>query len=353
MLIEITLSLVVNPCVCRILKIQGMMKEKSLQQFNSISSAIPRVNEYHFNIANYTSCVLGVEDKGRIVEKELCTILEDLPISLSLNPSLIWHEDSLVELELFLESYLSHVNIIEDACAISFGGGLFLVVPSKCVSFYGLLKNQLVINDFSGAPSCFECELTHHVSFFDAKVGGFLEFNCAAFDEILLKDFENQMGTYFEMFKFYHFHFKEVIWLLICGKKMNGIFKVLKVQLCDIVKTTFKNNDILHEFLVQNTNSCVELLNQPLDGTLLYSLTFKELLDELIIFERQDLRTNPFKRGGNGLSHDFTLSLEDNGNRQMCVVEEDQVLLKAWSLGDGYEDFVLMKILNRTIWYQS
>ncbi|KAI5666934.1 hypothetical protein M9H77_16787 [Catharanthus roseus] len=52
-----------------------------------------------------------VEDKGRSTEKELGTILEDLPISISLNPSLMWHEVSFVELELFLESYLSHEGL--------------------------------------------------------------------------------------------------------------------------------------------------------------------------------------------------------------------------------------------------
>ncbi|KAI5681690.1 hypothetical protein M9H77_02918 [Catharanthus roseus] len=47
-----------------------------------------RVDEYHFNITKYASCVLGVEDKGRNIDRELGAILEELPISLSLNPSL-------------------------------------------------------------------------------------------------------------------------------------------------------------------------------------------------------------------------------------------------------------------------
>ncbi|KAI5676565.1 hypothetical protein M9H77_07515 [Catharanthus roseus] len=79
-----------------------------------------------------------VEDKGRSMEKELGTNLEDLPISLSLNPSLMWHES--------------------------------LPSTSKCVSSYDPLKNQLVINDVTGVPSCFDCELVHDESFFDAKV---------------------------------------------------------------------------------------------------------------------------------------------------------------------------------------
>ncbi|KAI5675902.1 hypothetical protein M9H77_06852 [Catharanthus roseus] len=55
-------------------------------EFNSISCAIPRVDEYDFYIATCVSCVLGVEDR-RSMEKELGPILKDLSISLSLNPS--------------------------------------------------------------------------------------------------------------------------------------------------------------------------------------------------------------------------------------------------------------------------
>ncbi|KAI5681173.1 hypothetical protein M9H77_02400 [Catharanthus roseus] len=79
------------------------------------------------------------------------------------------------------QSYLSHVSIIGDARAISFGSGLFLVVSSSS-------KTQLVMNnDISGEPSCFDCELVHDDSFFDAKVGGFLEFNYALFVKKILK----------------------------------------------------------------------------------------------------------------------------------------------------------------------
>ncbi|KAI5663403.1 hypothetical protein M9H77_22726 [Catharanthus roseus] len=160
-----------------------LLEEEQFIEFNSTSFAIPSIDENHFNIAKYASCVLEVEDKGRSMEKELGTILEELPKSLS-HPSLMWHEVSFVELELFLESYHSHLGIIRDICAISFGGGLFLVVPStsNCVSSYDPLRNQLVSNDGNGAPSCFDWKLVHADSFFDAKVGGFLEFNFSSFD---------------------------------------------------------------------------------------------------------------------------------------------------------------------------
>ncbi|KAI5667460.1 hypothetical protein M9H77_17313 [Catharanthus roseus] len=61
-------------------------KKKQFIEFNSLSCIIPRVDEYHDNVTNYASCVLGIEDKEWIMEKELGTILEDLSKSLSLNP---------------------------------------------------------------------------------------------------------------------------------------------------------------------------------------------------------------------------------------------------------------------------
>ncbi|KAI5673545.1 hypothetical protein M9H77_13909 [Catharanthus roseus] len=39
---------------------------------------VTRIDEYHFNIANYASRVLGVEDKGRNMEKELGNFLENV-----------------------------------------------------------------------------------------------------------------------------------------------------------------------------------------------------------------------------------------------------------------------------------
>ncbi|KAI5676524.1 hypothetical protein M9H77_07474 [Catharanthus roseus] len=94
----------------------------------------------------------------------------------------------------------------------------------------------------------------------------------------------------------------EFKWLQFCGKKMNGSFKVFKVHPCDLVKTTFENSvselalkdldeklvypisfidyllkrDIVKDFLVQNTTSCVKLLNKFIDDILLYSLTSKD-----------------------------------------------------------------------------
>ncbi|KAI5649692.1 hypothetical protein M9H77_35697 [Catharanthus roseus] len=81
------------------------------------------------------------------------------------------------------------------------------------------------------------------------------------------------------------FSFQGIHAVPICGNKMGGSFKVLEVHLCDFKKTTFGNGVILENFIVQNTNSRVKLLNQHFGGTLHYSLTFDEFLDETLLFQ--------------------------------------------------------------------
>ncbi|KAI5681225.1 hypothetical protein M9H77_02452 [Catharanthus roseus] len=71
------------------------------------------ISHWHYAIiANYASCVLGVEDKGRSMEKEVGTILKELPISLFLIPSLMCYEDSLLEdFERQMEAYLELIKV--------------------------------------------------------------------------------------------------------------------------------------------------------------------------------------------------------------------------------------------------
>ncbi|KAI5667396.1 hypothetical protein M9H77_17249 [Catharanthus roseus] len=104
------------------------------------------VDECHLNIENYVSYVLGIEDKGSNMKKELGNFLKDLRISLPLNPSLMCYEVALVELESCLESYLSYVRIYGDLCAISFYGGIFLVGSnaSTCLSSLGFLEESFL-----------------------------------------------------------------------------------------------------------------------------------------------------------------------------------------------------------------
>ncbi|KAI5676313.1 hypothetical protein M9H77_07263 [Catharanthus roseus] len=59
----------------------NLIQKKQFIEFNSNSCAIPRVYKCHFNISNYVSYVLGIEDKGRNMEKELGNFLKDLPIN--------------------------------------------------------------------------------------------------------------------------------------------------------------------------------------------------------------------------------------------------------------------------------
>ncbi|KAI5657878.1 hypothetical protein M9H77_26671 [Catharanthus roseus] len=80
---------------------------------DSISCANPRVHDCDFNIANFVSCVLGIEDR-RSMEKEIDPILEDISISLSLNLSSLCYEVSLEELKSLLDSYNFQASLIGD-----------------------------------------------------------------------------------------------------------------------------------------------------------------------------------------------------------------------------------------------
>ncbi|KAI5676589.1 hypothetical protein M9H77_07539 [Catharanthus roseus] len=106
-----------------------LLEKKDFLEFNSLFCVIPRIHEYYDNVVKHISCMLGIEDKGINMEKDLGAILEELPISLSLNPSLMGHEVSFVQLKLFFASYLSHVSIYGDLCAFSFLHDLFLTMP--------------------------------------------------------------------------------------------------------------------------------------------------------------------------------------------------------------------------------
>ncbi|KAI5680919.1 hypothetical protein M9H77_02146 [Catharanthus roseus] len=58
------------------------------------------VRDYNFNVGNEASFVPGIEDQGKIFEKELHIIHRDITISFSLNPFSLYHEVSLRELEM-------------------------------------------------------------------------------------------------------------------------------------------------------------------------------------------------------------------------------------------------------------
>ncbi|KAI5663090.1 hypothetical protein M9H77_22413 [Catharanthus roseus] len=272
--------------------------------------------------------------------KDLTIHYEYTSISLSSNPFLLCHEFSSKELKLFLELHASHVTLVGNVMVNPFTCNLALNVDHmfKFSSLCAYFEKQLLFGVARIKPSYHDLELLYDNLFFDLLVANFSTSYASIWSKIhiLLESFSIQLLCFlshrfefphdeqkvfivdeflkalllgnFHRFQFYHFHCKEFMWLLFCGKKMNSSLKVIKVHLCDLVKTTFENGvfeltlkyldeklvysisftdyllkgDILKDFLVQNTNSCVKLLNQSFGGTLLHSQTFKEFFKELI-----------------------------------------------------------------------
>ncbi|KAI5650233.1 hypothetical protein M9H77_36238 [Catharanthus roseus] len=281
--------------------------------------------------------------------KELGPILDDLSMSLSLKPSSLCYEVSLEELKSLLDSYYFQVSLIGDMCIISFEGNLFLLGPSM-TNFYSShfsLEDLLMSNSVVLDPSCYGFGNLDDTSLVELNIFGFVfEFDQNSLEHVCTitstrgrrhtMEFEGQDETiggklilcfgdltmildidhmlkFSSSCAFLEKQLMEVMWLLNFRKKMNGSSKVFKAHLCDLVKTTFENgvfelnlknlvekrlvysstfvdflfkDEALHEIIVQNTKSCVKIENQSLGATLLYSLTFKEFLDELI-FERE------------------------------------------------------------------
>ncbi|KAI5668273.1 hypothetical protein M9H77_18126 [Catharanthus roseus] len=301
----------------RILKIQAMIKVESLPT--------------------------RVEDKGRSMKKELGTILEELPITLSLNPSFMCSEVSFVRLKLFLESYLSPVSIIGDLCAISFGDGLFLVMcyVSKCLSSHTSLDDPLMSSSVKFYPFCYGSGMLDNTSLVGPKIIGF-EIDCAIFyilhDECLGKFIENvdhafpfldafmknldeviplnqhlhflndqfefsysmhklssvvnSLNLLFENtfgFKFYHFHFKQFL------LKHFGI--MIEVGFEQVFKDFFVRHLYYHKpfkewFLKNNIslilfwkNYCALILKHEFEATLFNHLLFKEFFDKMVFKE--------------------------------------------------------------------
>ncbi|KAI5666842.1 hypothetical protein M9H77_16695 [Catharanthus roseus] len=79
---------------------------------------------------------MEVEEQGEIVGKD--------PF---VNPSLLSDEVSFEKLKLLLESYISHLSIIGDACSISFCGGLFLVclMNHRCIMVLNSILLAIVL----------------------------------------------------------------------------------------------------------------------------------------------------------------------------------------------------------------
>ncbi|KAI5671468.1 hypothetical protein M9H77_11832 [Catharanthus roseus] len=147
-------------------------------EFNSISCAIPRVDDYDFNIANCVSCVLVVEDR-RNMEKEIGPILEHLSISLSLNPSSLCYEVSLEELISLLDSHTFQISLI---------GDIFLDVDHmlKYSSPCAFLEKQLFVSIARIRPSYHDLELLHDNLLFDRLIANVTTSCASMWIEIVL-----------------------------------------------------------------------------------------------------------------------------------------------------------------------
>ncbi|KAI5658531.1 hypothetical protein M9H77_27324 [Catharanthus roseus] len=127
---------------------------------------------------------VGIEDKGRNNEKELGNFLKNLPISLSLNPSLMYYEVSFLGLDVFRVLSFS-CEYIRRFCAISFGGGLFLVIPyvSKCPSFHAFLEDSFLHSGSMFNPSCHDFGVMNNASIESIVVGFGLDGHVLYLDE--------------------------------------------------------------------------------------------------------------------------------------------------------------------------
>ncbi|KAI5681645.1 hypothetical protein M9H77_02873 [Catharanthus roseus] len=255
-----------------------LLEKKYFMEFNSISCAIPRVDECHFNIANYVSYVLG----------------------------------------------------IEYAYAISFSGGLFLVVPyvSKCLSSHVFLEDSLLQSDVTLFDILHDKCLGKFVenvgyvsSFLDtfmedpndfvslnqlmSIVIGEVEFSC---NEQKLSNVINSLNTLFENifgFQFYHLHFKEFL-LKDFESRMGVNLELVKVSSLAFEKSNLRNEafeQVCKDFVVgylyydrpfkewffKNNmslvlswkNSCVLTLKHEFEASLFYHLLFKEFFDKM------------------------------------------------------------------------
>ncbi|KAI5650223.1 hypothetical protein M9H77_36228 [Catharanthus roseus] len=289
-------------------------------------------DSYNYGGHNYRK---GIEDKGRNMEKELGAILEELPINLSLNPSLMCYE-----------SYLSHVSIIGDICAISVGDGLFLVIPHDSLSHsgsmfdpfsydFGVMNNASIesivgfgldgalfdilhdkclgkfVENVGYVPSFFDTfmenhndlvSLNQHMSF----VRGQVEFSC---NEQKLSNVINSLNTLFENtfgFQFYHLHFREIL-LKDIENRIGANLELFKVNPLAFEKSILRKEafeQVDKCFFVEHLyyhkpfkdwfsklfilcasfqkNSCAFILKHKFEDTLFIHLIFKEFFDRMI-----------------------------------------------------------------------
>ncbi|KAI5681695.1 hypothetical protein M9H77_02923 [Catharanthus roseus] len=122
--------------------------------------------------------IVGVEGR-RGIEKKLGPILEDLSISLSLNPSSLCYEVSLEELKSLLDSYNLQMSLIGDMFIIAFEGNLSLLGLSmtNLLSSHFSLEDPLMSSSTTFDPSCYGFGKLNATSLVELNIIGFaLEF---------------------------------------------------------------------------------------------------------------------------------------------------------------------------------
>ncbi|KAI5681515.1 hypothetical protein M9H77_02743 [Catharanthus roseus] len=185
-----------------------------------------RMNDYYSYVANVDSFVLGVENKEerilgvlesnkKSLEKEI--LKEETTMSFSLNPSPLYSEFFFKELNLSLESHSFHyVEKFDEDCSDMLS---FLDTFVRHHEAFTLV-NQLLLH-----------------------VNEHFEFPCNRHE--FLKDdesLETLLSTNNYGFQFFHLYFKESIVVMESEANWGGSFKVLKVHLCGLLKTTFENH---------------------------------------------------------------------------------------------------------------
>ncbi|KAI5674212.1 hypothetical protein M9H77_14576 [Catharanthus roseus] len=189
---------------------KGKLGYNSIKTISLFPSNSYLFDDYDLNIANGVSCALGVEDR-RSMETELCPILDDLSINISLNPSSLCYEICVLFLFLLMPSMSkclpSHVSLENPVtsgsvkfdppyCGFQFGnnGSFYFYLPSKDVSECTFLKECRGSNGFENlvtTSSSFECkvmELWKHKSY---------------------SSFSNALGLCWNQYFHYHDLFKE------------------------------------------------------------------------------------------------------------------------------------------------
>ncbi|KAI5675995.1 hypothetical protein M9H77_06945 [Catharanthus roseus] len=172
-----------------------------------------------------------IEDKGRNMEKELGNSLEDLPISLSLIPSIMFlllivsYASTYLSSHVLLEDSLLHSGSTLDTSCYDFRVKNNASIESKVVGFgldgalFDILHDKCLVKfvEKVGYVSSFlDTLMENHNGFVSLNqlmsfVSGQVEFSC---NEQKLSNVINSLNTLFEntfRFKFYHLHFKKFL----------------------------------------------------------------------------------------------------------------------------------------------